>query len=239
LICPADDRFAATNFTFLSNSNISFFIGLDATETDPQSFLSGDRNLTNGTPIQNGILKLMPNRATGWIYTAGDAGTHLQIQQSDYVIRIDVGARKLTIDDGTGSLGTWTVAVGAPKTPTPTGRTFLLALLAPPQPTYSPAARRAGRGHAVASEADGLPIKPLQVRPASCSALFTTPPVGGDFAVAKAMEKTFSTSLQNMPSSLYIKARSMGGGATLPCARERNVIEMRRSARPSTPCKYW
>jgi lipoprotein-anchoring transpeptidase ErfK/SrfK len=28
--------------------------------------------------------------------------------------------------------------VGAPGTPTPTGRTFLLALLAPPSPTYSP-----------------------------------------------------------------------------------------------------
>lgn len=84
------------------------------------------------------LLPCRPNRATGWIYTAGDAGTRLQIQQSDYVIRIDVAARKLTIDDGTGSLGTWTVAVGAPNTPTPTGRTFLLALLAPPQPTYSP-----------------------------------------------------------------------------------------------------
>lgn len=84
------------------------------------------------------LLPSRPNRATGWIYTAGDAGSHLQIQQSTYVIRIDVGARKLTIDDGTGSLGTWTVAVGAPRTPTPVGRTFLLALLAPPQPTYSP-----------------------------------------------------------------------------------------------------
>jgi len=30
------------------------------------------------------------------------------------------------------------VAVGAAGTPTPVGRTFLLALLAPPRPTYSP-----------------------------------------------------------------------------------------------------
>jgi lipoprotein-anchoring transpeptidase ErfK/SrfK len=30
------------------------------------------------------------------------------------------------------------VAVGAPGTPTPTGRTFLLASLAPVHPTYSP-----------------------------------------------------------------------------------------------------
>jgi lipoprotein-anchoring transpeptidase ErfK/SrfK len=30
------------------------------------------------------------------------------------------------------------VAIGAPDTPTPTGRTFLLASLAPPEVTYSP-----------------------------------------------------------------------------------------------------
>ena len=68
LICPADDsRMSATNFTFLSNSNLSFFIGVDATnETDPQRILSGDRNITNGTPIKNGILELTPNQLAGW-----------------------------------------------------------------------------------------------------------------------------------------------------------------------------
>ena len=30
------------------------------------------------------------------------------------------------------------MAVGAARTPTPDGRTFLLASLAPPRPTYSP-----------------------------------------------------------------------------------------------------
>ncbi len=67
LICPEDDaRTRATNFNSLNNSNISYFIGVDATETDPQAFLSGDRNLTNGTSIRNGILKLFPNRNVGW-----------------------------------------------------------------------------------------------------------------------------------------------------------------------------
>jgi lipoprotein-anchoring transpeptidase ErfK/SrfK len=35
-------------------------------------------------------------------------------------------------------LGSWTVAEGAAATPTPTGRTFLLASLAPEHPSYSP-----------------------------------------------------------------------------------------------------
>jgi lipoprotein-anchoring transpeptidase ErfK/SrfK len=84
------------------------------------------------------LLPSRPNRSTGWIYTGGTAENALMIRHSSYLIQIHVGARKLTVDDGGTSLGTWTVAVGAPGTPTPTGRTFLLALLAPPKPTYSP-----------------------------------------------------------------------------------------------------
>jgi len=66
VICPADSRLAATNFAFLRNSNVSFFIGLSATETDPQSLLAGDRNLTNGTPVRNGILELTTNHIARW-----------------------------------------------------------------------------------------------------------------------------------------------------------------------------
>jgi lipoprotein-anchoring transpeptidase ErfK/SrfK len=84
------------------------------------------------------LLPNRPDRATGWIFTDGTAGSQMEIRHSGYLIQIQVGARKLTVDDNGQSLGTWTVAVGAPGTPTPTGRTFILALLEPPQPTYSP-----------------------------------------------------------------------------------------------------
>lgn len=67
LICPTDSQMPATNFAFLRNSNISYFVGIDAVnETDPQRILSGDRNITNGTPIKNGILELTPNQPAGW-----------------------------------------------------------------------------------------------------------------------------------------------------------------------------
>jgi lipoprotein-anchoring transpeptidase ErfK/SrfK len=84
------------------------------------------------------LLPSRPDRVTGWVYTDGTAGSELMIRRSPYLIRIQVAARKLSVDDNGATLGTWTVAVGTPKTPTPTGRTFLLALLAPPHPTYSP-----------------------------------------------------------------------------------------------------
>jgi len=69
VICPADDDLhsaVATNFNFFSNSNLSFFIGLGASNSDPQSLLSGDRNITNATPIKNGILALTTNNPAGW-----------------------------------------------------------------------------------------------------------------------------------------------------------------------------
>jgi lipoprotein-anchoring transpeptidase ErfK/SrfK len=84
------------------------------------------------------LLPSRPDRMTGWIFTDGTASSTVTIRTSPYLIRIELGARKLTVDNHGSSMGTWTVAVGAPKTPTPTGRTFILALLAPPHPTYSP-----------------------------------------------------------------------------------------------------
>ena len=45
LVCPADTRQPAPSWASLSNSNISYFVGLDADETQPPGFLSGDSNL--------------------------------------------------------------------------------------------------------------------------------------------------------------------------------------------------
>jgi type II secretory pathway pseudopilin PulG len=67
LVCPADNRVPATDFgPGFSNTNLSYFVGLDADEASPQMFLYGDRNLTNGLPITEGVLLLVPNRPLGW-----------------------------------------------------------------------------------------------------------------------------------------------------------------------------
>jgi prepilin-type N-terminal cleavage/methylation domain-containing protein len=60
LVCPADERTTATNFTmlagntaagaYLANVNISFFVGKDAQEGNPQMLLVGDRNLVGQSP---------------------------------------------------------------------------------------------------------------------------------------------------------------------------------------------
>jgi prepilin-type processing-associated H-X9-DG protein len=69
LVCPSDNRTAATDFAFLrSNTNVSYFVSLDAEETEPQMLLSGDRNITNGTQLVNGLLLLATNSAVGWTH---------------------------------------------------------------------------------------------------------------------------------------------------------------------------
>jgi lipoprotein-anchoring transpeptidase ErfK/SrfK len=81
------------------------------------------------------LLPARPNHASGWISTGGGA---LQTAQTPFVIRVDLAAHQVTVFDSGQQVGSWTVAVGAPGTPTPTGRTFLLASLQPPHPTYTP-----------------------------------------------------------------------------------------------------
>jgi hypothetical protein len=81
------------------------------------------------------LLPTRPNRSTGWIYLSGGG---LQTADTAYRIEINLAAFRLTIFDAGRRLGSWAVAVGAAATPTPTGRTFLLASLAPAHPAYSP-----------------------------------------------------------------------------------------------------
>lgn len=84
------------------------------------------------------LLPSRPNRATGWIYTGGTRTSQLVTRRTSYLILINLDARTLRVYNGPQLLGRWTVAIGSRATPTPTGRTFLLASLAPQHPTYSP-----------------------------------------------------------------------------------------------------
>jgi hypothetical protein len=50
LVCPSDERKPANYFSnFIANTNLSYFVGVNANDTYPQSLLGGDRNLGPGT----------------------------------------------------------------------------------------------------------------------------------------------------------------------------------------------
>ena len=84
LYCPVESdgtRVQATIFTpkipqgpsvaYASDLNCSYFVGVDACDTNVQMFLAGDRNLTlNGQPLKSGrLVNLDTNAPVGW--TAG------------------------------------------------------------------------------------------------------------------------------------------------------------------------
>ena len=66
LVCPADDRTPAASFARLKNQNVSYFVGLDATEVRPPMLLTGDRNVTNGLSPVRFVLELRPEIPAGW-----------------------------------------------------------------------------------------------------------------------------------------------------------------------------
>ncbi|MBW8865539.1 MAG: prepilin-type N-terminal cleavage/methylation domain-containing protein, partial [Verrucomicrobia bacterium] len=56
LTCPADTRLPAGNFDALQNTNISYFVGVDADYSKPMSILAGDGNLIGaGTLLREAV----------------------------------------------------------------------------------------------------------------------------------------------------------------------------------------
>ena len=67
LACPADAlRTKAFVFSEFDDKHLSYFIGLDAEETKPQSILFGDRNITGGIHVTNTIHRFTSNSVSGF-----------------------------------------------------------------------------------------------------------------------------------------------------------------------------
>jgi prepilin-type N-terminal cleavage/methylation domain-containing protein/prepilin-type processing-associated H-X9-DG protein len=70
LACPNDTRRPVTNFLKLSNSNVSYFMSVDANELLPQMFLAGDRNLiVDHKPAGPGLVSLTDTNTLTWADT--------------------------------------------------------------------------------------------------------------------------------------------------------------------------
>ena len=79
------------------------------------------------------LLPSRPNGSVGWLRTA-----QLVERHTPYVVRVHVGSRRMELVRDGRTIGEWSVAVGAPATPTPTGRTFILGSIVDEQQSYSP-----------------------------------------------------------------------------------------------------
>lgn len=81
VVCPADsERIAATNFATMSDTNVSYFVCLTATdESNPQLWLTGDRNITNGLATVRGVLNVPTNSPVGWTKKLHEAKGNLAL----------------------------------------------------------------------------------------------------------------------------------------------------------------
>lgn len=79
------------------------------------------------------LLPSRPNGSIGWLRTA-----QLVERHTPYVVRVHVGSRRMELVRDGETVGEWSVAVGAPATPTPTGRTFLLGSIVDENQSFSP-----------------------------------------------------------------------------------------------------
>jgi prepilin-type processing-associated H-X9-DG protein len=67
LRCPADvGRESALDFANLGNTNVSYFVGLDASRDTQDMLLSGDRNITGGTLANPNLLVVRTNNPLSW-----------------------------------------------------------------------------------------------------------------------------------------------------------------------------
>ena len=94
LICPQDTKsILATNFgPGFNNSNVSYFIGLDADQTNLRMLLSGDDNFAIGSvPVKSGLLELWTNTPIAW--------TKARHKFVGNILLADGSAQQLTTDD--------------------------------------------------------------------------------------------------------------------------------------------
>ena len=68
LICPADTRLPATNFAALLNSNVSYFVGVQADPARPDSILAGDRNITANSYSNPSLLHGDADNRLSWTW---------------------------------------------------------------------------------------------------------------------------------------------------------------------------
>jgi len=110
LVCPADTRKAAVDFTQLKNQNISYFVGLDAQDSHPQVFLSGDRNIKGPAKPRNGVLNVRPGDNITW--TAEMHENHGNVGLSDGSVQWwpNAGLQKGLQDSGD-STNVWRLAL--------------------------------------------------------------------------------------------------------------------------------
>jgi prepilin-type processing-associated H-X9-DG protein len=89
VICPQDTRRPASSWATMTNTNVSYFVGLDSVPKLPLSIMAGDRNITAASGV---ILQWNPSAPPRWIKSVGLHGDKGHVVFSDgHVEELDSG----------------------------------------------------------------------------------------------------------------------------------------------------
>ena len=96
LVCPQDNRRAAAKWVDMTNTNVSYFVGLDADNNKPNSILAGDRNVTS-----NSGTIITPRSGLKWVEGMGLHGASGHVLFADgHVKMLDSTALSNAIQQG-------------------------------------------------------------------------------------------------------------------------------------------
>ena len=98
IYCPEDAQHGgfATNWGDDLKNKISYFIGVDATDTNPAAILSGDGNfLLNQKPANYGLINVSTNATLAW-----DTSRHFGESQQGWFTKTRTGSGNIGLADG-------------------------------------------------------------------------------------------------------------------------------------------
>lgn len=119
LLCPADDRTDAIDFGRLRNENLSFFVAVSSQYSEPDSILSGDRNLAANDGQTGPILRLNTNTPIVWTGSGHEFRGNLLFADGR-VENTSMGGLQLAVQNASGPISAWApVASAAQSAGTP------------------------------------------------------------------------------------------------------------------------
>lgn len=98
IFCPADSLRgrSATNFSGDLPNRISYFIGLDATDRNPNQILCGDNNFLNsGSAVKPGLFLVTSNTSASW-----DTSRHVSVESTSLFFKTKTGRGNIAFADG-------------------------------------------------------------------------------------------------------------------------------------------
>ena len=119
IFCPSDGLpnhvITTTNFAAIVNNNVSYFVGGDATENDPQMVMSGDDNIGTGSGSSSAIATTRMTTPTiqpagvitswGWTVDLHNGSGNIQLSDGS-VQSVTLGGVKTAFVNGTNTVAT-------------------------------------------------------------------------------------------------------------------------------------